>query len=246
MKADGLFSHPGVPINSEGVMKHYRSGPEQITAVNGISLQVQPKVPVALVGVSGCGKTTLLNLVGGVDRADSGTILVNGVDLCGLEERALEEYRLNRVGFIFQSYNLIPSLTAVENVELPMTMAGKLQPHEARHRALSLLAVVSMENKANKRPDELSGGEQQRVAIGVALSNDPPIILADEPTANLDQKNLEVVSGLLLELAHSYHKTLLIATHDPRVSSQLDVIVKMEEGRLLDTGKNATGETKQD
>ena len=145
------------------------------------------------------------------------------------------ELRRHKIGFVFQSFYLIPTLTAIGNVELPMTMDGNLQSHEARNRALSLLAVVSMENKADKRPDELSGGEQQRVAIGVALSNDPPIILADEPTANLDQKNLEMVSGLLLELAHSYHKTLLIATHDPRVSSQLDVIVKMEEGRLLDT-----------
>jgi putative ABC transport system ATP-binding protein len=215
------------------LVKHYETGTERVTALNGITLDVQPGRPVGLVGVSGCGKSTLLNLVGGVDRPDSGSIVADGVNVVGLGEREVEEYRLSKVGFVFQSYNLVPSLTAAENLQLPMVMLGRLPRPERQQRARDLLALVGLSHKAGKRPDELSGGEQQRVAIGVALSNDPTILLADEPTANLDHRNLEIVFELLTGLARQYSKTVIVATHDPRIWSRLDLVVRMEEGLVV-------------
>ena len=232
-ESNGLFKHAGVPLKVESLVKHYTTGAERVVALSGVTLEVQPGRPVGLVGVSGCGKSTLLNLVGGVDRPDSGSVLVEGVNVTRLGEREVEEYRLSKVGFVFQSYNLVPSLTAAENLQLPMVMLGDLSRTDRQQRARELLALVGLTHKANKRPDELSGGEQQRVAIGVALSNDPTILLADEPTANLDHRNLETVFELLNNLAHTYRKTVIIATHDPRVWSRLEVVVKMEEGQVI-------------
>jgi len=188
---------------------------------------------IAIVGVSGCGKTTLLNLVGGVDIPDSGLIQVGDREISKLNDRALESHRLHHVGFIFQSYNLISAVTAFKNLEFPMTIAG-LPPKERRERARSLLDIVGISDEADKRPDELSGGEQQRVAIAVALANDPGLILADEPTANLDKGNLEVVTRLLVTLSKRFGKTVIIATHDPRVARIADRTVTMENGQIID------------
>jgi putative ABC transport system ATP-binding protein len=226
------FKTRGVLLQLRNLVKHYATGSERIIAVNGFSFDAEPGVPVGLVGVSGCGKSTLLNLVGGVDRPDSGSVVVDGVDIAGFGERDIGQHRLMRVGFVFQAYNLVPSLTAAENVQLPMVMAGRLTRSERQERARELLGMVGLRAKATKRPDELSGGEQQRVAIGVALSNDPSILLADEPTANLDHRNLETVLALLTTLSRTYGKTLLVATHDPRVWSHLDIVLRMEEGQV--------------
>ena len=231
---NGLFKTTGVALELKDVVKHYVSGTERVMAVNGISFDVAPGTPIGLVGVSGCGKSTLLNLVGGVDRPDSGSIMVNGVDVAALREREVEAYRLTRVGFVFQAYNLIPSLTAIQNVMLPMVMQGDLPPAARQERAAALLGLVGLSHKSHKRPDELSGGEQQRVAVGVALSNDPTIILADEPTANLDHGHLTTILTLLQELSHTYKKSVIVATHDPRVWSRLGTVLKIEEGRVVD------------
>ncbi|MBI4446717.1 MAG: ABC transporter ATP-binding protein [Acidobacteria bacterium] len=222
---------------TEALHKKYEIGVDSVTAVDGASIEIRPSMTAALVGVSGCGKSTLLNLLGGIDRPDKGSITVGGVDITRLSERDLEEYRLNKIGFVFQMFNLLPALTAVENVKLPMTMAGKLEKGERHCRALNLLQLVGVEKRAHKRPDELSGGEQQRVAIAVALANDPGIILADEPTANLDQANLRKILALLIGLASECKKTILIATHDPRVSSETEIVIKMAEGRISDVLK---------
>ena len=191
--SNGLFKHVGVPLHVEALVKHYMTGGERVVALNGVTLDVQPGRPVGLVGVSGCGKSTLLNLVGGVDRPDSGSVTVHGVNVTRLGEREVEEYRLSKVGFVFQSYNLIPSLSAAENLQLPMVMLGDLSRSARSERARQLLALLGLSHKAGKRPDELSGGEKQRqVAIGwrSATTHDRP---GREPTANLDHRNLETV-----------------------------------------------------
>src|SRR5262249_46882017 len=161
---------------------------------------------MAIMGPSGCGKTTLLNLLGGVDRASSGKIFVDGEDLGQTSERALEKYRLLKVGFIFQLFNLIPSMTARENLELPMLVAG-VKERDRQVRRQALREMVGLREKEHKRPDELSGGEQQRVAIALALANDPALILADEPTGNLDTSNAAVIAKLLRSLSVEYKKT---------------------------------------
>src|SRR5207249_5313122 len=170
---------------------------------------------VAIMGPSGCGKTTLLNLLGGVDRPTAGRILIDDQDLTQMNERGLETHRLLRVGFVFQFFNLIPSITAIENLELPMVMAG-VPEAECRSRAKALLGLVGLESKGQKRPEELSGGEQQRVAVALALANDPALILADEPTGNLDSTNAAVIATLLKSLAVEHGKTVIMVSHDPK------------------------------
>ncbi len=227
-----LFASPGDYVALSGLKKSYRVGTETVEAVRGVDLTIAPGKPVVLVGESGCGKTTILNVIAGIDRPDAGTVHV-GLQLTNdFAERDLEQYRLRKVGFIFQMFNLVPSITAIENVEFPMSLA-RVAAAERRARASRLLDAVGMLPVAGKRPDELSGGQQQRIAIAVALANDPSIILADEPTANLDAANVGKVSELLFSLAMEFRKTLLIATHDPRVASKAATVCVMEEGRVV-------------
>ncbi len=183
-------------------------------------------------GPSGCGKTSLLNLIAGIDRPTAGTLQVDGHDVGGLDERGLERYRLTKVGYIFQFFNLIPSLSAMENLELPMLMAGA-PGKRRRERAQELLDHVGLTAKGHKRPGELSGGEQQRVAICVALVNDPPLVLADEPTGNLDSANGARVTSLLISLA-AQGKTVIVSTHDPEVAAQFARVHQMRDGRIVD------------
>jgi putative ABC transport system ATP-binding protein len=182
-------------------------------------------------GPSGCGKTTLMNIVGGVDRASAGRVIVDGKDLSIATERDLEKYRLLKVGFIFQLFNLIPSISAEKNLELPMMMAG-MQEQSRRERALALLDMVGLAAKGAKRPEELSGGEQQRVAVALALANDPALILADEPTGNLDSANAETITRLLLSLAQDHGKTVIMVTHDPRAAEAFPEVHSMRDGRF--------------
>ncbi|MBI3077718.1 MAG: ABC transporter ATP-binding protein [Deltaproteobacteria bacterium] len=203
--------------------------------VAGVDLEVGQGSGVAVMGPSGCGKTTLLNLVGGIDRASQGRVLVDGTDVTALPERALEQYRLRKVGFIFQMFNLIPSLTALGNLEIPMAIAGRSRD-ERKARGLALLSLMGIGHKADTYPDQLSGGEQQRVAIALALVNDPPLILADEPTGNLDRSNTEMIAGLLAALAAEHGKTVLMATHDQRAAAKAQLTYWMEDGRLRPTG----------
>ncbi len=186
-------------------------------------------------GPSGCGKTTLLNLLAAVDRASSGDLVVDGEDLSGASERTLETYRLRKVGFVFQLFNLIPSMTALENLEMPM-MIGGLSEGERRKRAEGLLTIVGLGAKAGKRPEELSGGEQQRVAVALALANDPALILADEPTGNLDTENAVAVTRLLLSLSTDHGKTVVLVSHDPAVVREFPSVRTMRDGRFVDGG----------
>ena len=180
-----FFKHRGVTVQVSKLSKRYRMGPEQVHALRDTDWRVDTGTAVAIMGPSGCGKTTLLNLLGGVDRPSGGKITIDNDDLTAMNERSLEKHRLLNVGFVFQFFNLIPSITAIENLELPMVMAGVAEA-QCRERARTLLGLVGLEAKGQKRPEELSGGEQQRVAIALALANDPALILADEPTGNLD------------------------------------------------------------
>ncbi len=211
------------------VSKVYETGVARITALEQLSLEIKAGEAVALMGPSGCGKTTMLNLIGGMDRPTSGNIWVDGENVAEMTERQLEAYRLRKIGFVFQFFNLIPSLSAVDNLELPMLIAG-VGEDERRQRAESLLDKVGLKAKGFKRPEELSGGEQQRVAICLALVNDPPILLADEPTGNLDTTNAGIITDLLVSLSRDQGKTVLVACHDPKVVECFPRVFHMRDG----------------
>jgi putative ABC transport system ATP-binding protein len=213
------------------VSKVYDTAAARITALEQLSWEVGAGEAVALMGPSGCGKTTILNLLGGMDRPTGGDIWVNGANVASMSERQLEQYRLRQVGFVFQFFNLIPSLSAVENLELPMLIAGR-PAEERRARAEALLETVGLRQKGFKRPEELSGGEQQRVAVCLALVNDPPLVLADEPTGNLDSANAKIISGMLVDLAKERGKTVIIASHDPKVVETFPRVFHMRDGAI--------------
>jgi putative ABC transport system ATP-binding protein len=221
----------GLPVEVIGLSKKYRTVAAEVTALDDISLRFTPGESVALMGPSGCGKTSLLNLIGGIDRSTAGSIMVGDMDIAKLKERELERYRLLKVGYVFQFFNLIPTLTALKNLELPMLIAG-VGDEERRERSQKLLDMVRLGSKGHKRPEELSGGEQQRVAICLALVNDPPLILADEPTGNLDSANIGVITDLLVSLSNE-GKTVIVATHDPKVAQAFSRIHDMRDGRLV-------------
>lgn len=229
--SDGFFSQPGVGVRASGLSKNYHTAAEEIHALREVDWDVEPGQAVAIMGPSGCGKTTLLNLIGGVDRPSSGQVVVDGLDLNQATERMLETYRLGKVGFIFQLFNLIPSMTAFENLELPMIILG-MPASERLTRAEKLLSMVGIGSKAHKRPEELSGGEQQRVAIALALANDPALILADEPTGNLDAENSVAISKLLRSLSTDHGKTVVLVSHDPKVVEQFPSISTMRDGQF--------------
>ena len=231
MKSDGFFSQPGVGARTSGLSKHYHTRAEEIHALRDVNWQVDAGQAVAIMGPSGCGKTTLLNLLGGVDRPSSGQVVVDGQDLNSATERVLETYRLRTVGFVFQLFNLIPSMTAFENLEMPMMVLG-MPAVERRARSGELLAMMGIAEKGQKRPEELSGGEQQRVAIALALANDPALILADEPTGNLDTENTLAITKLLLSLSTAYGKTVVLVSHDLTVVEQFPSISTMRDGHF--------------
>jgi putative ABC transport system ATP-binding protein len=226
-----FFSTRGVNVRVSGVSKSYRTPAEEVRALQSVDWQVAAGQAVAIMGPSGCGKTTLLNLLGGVDRASSGKVIVDDDDLGAASERHLERYRLLKVGFIFQLFNLIPSMTATENLELPMLVAGVKEP-DRKQRTRALLDMVGLAEKGQKRPEELSGGEQQRVAIALALANDPALILADEPTGNLDTTNAAVIAKLLRQLATEFKKTVIMVSHDPKVVEYFPTAFSMRDGRF--------------
>ena len=220
----------GAQVRLTDLHRHFPMGGELVRAVNGVSLEVGSGECVALVGSSGSGKSTLLHLMGGLERADGGRVEVDERDLAALSPAGLAEYRTRTVGFIFQSFHLFPHRTAVENVELPMTVAG-LSPSRRRERAAALLEEVGLGKRRDHRPSQLSGGERQRVAIARALGNHPSLILADEPTGNLDSVNGERVMELLFGLVKGRGVTLIFATHDPQLAEKADRMVRMRDGR---------------
>lgn len=217
-----------VAIKVEKVIKVYESRGERVTALREVSLEVNRGEVVAIMGPSGSGKTTLLNIIAGVDTPTAGKVIVHGKDITSYDEEELRKYRLYEVGYVFQQYNLIPTLTALENILLPMILAGRKDPS----RALSLLESVGLKGKENRYPEELSGGEQQRLAVAVALANDPKLIIADEPTGELDIATGEKVVKLLLDQSRVYGKTVVITTHDPRVARMTDRVVLIEDGKI--------------
>ncbi|MCH7838115.1 MAG: ABC transporter ATP-binding protein [Chloroflexi bacterium] len=218
---------------AEGLVKHFKSGPVTVKAVDGVSFQLPRSAVVALRGPSGCGKSTLLNLIGALDRPDSGRLTVDGVDVTTLSGRSEAAYRRRKVGFVFQQFNLVPYLSALENVTLPMELAGVSSNGSANMRARELLGQVGLtQDRLERRPAKLSGGEQQRVAIARALANDPPLVLADEPTANLDSKTGALIIKILRSLRDE-GRTVLIATHDDAIANEADVILEMRDGQLV-------------
>lgn len=219
----------GIDVTTNGIVKVYGSGKTECVALRGLSMEVKADDVVAIMGPSGCGKTTLLNIIGGVDRPTAGTVRVGDLSLTDSNEHELEKHRLLTIGFVFQTFNLIPMLNAIENVKLPMILAGT-SAKERERRAKMLLETVGLSEKLYNKPNELSQGEQQRVAIAAALANDPPLILADEPTGELDTRNAIIITDLLAELSQKYGKTVIIATHDPRVAVRTKRILRIEDG----------------
>ena len=220
----------GALIALRGVTKLHRKGQETIRALDGIDLDVAEKGMVAIVGASGSGKSSLLHLIGAMDRPNSGQLHVAGQDLTTLSEAALTRFRRQTVGFVFQAFNLIPNLTALENVMLPMEF-NNVSASERRDRAASLLERVGLGKRLGHGPRELSGGEQQRVAIARALANDPPLVLADEPTGNLDSKTGQLIYELLKEIARE--RTVVVVTHAEALAEMADRVVHIKDGRLV-------------
>lgn len=219
-----------VVVRTENLWKTYMLGEVEVHALNDVNLEVSRGEMVCLVGPSGSGKTTLLNMIGGIGRASKGRVMVDGEDItANFEDSYL--IRRKKIGFVFQFFNLIPALTALENVELPMELVGKPEK-ERRARAMDLLKRVGLEHRMYHRPSELSGGEQQRVAIARALSNNPSIVLADEPTGNLDTKTGKSIVALMKELNQAENQTFVITTHDPRLARLSDRIVYLGDGKI--------------
>jgi putative ABC transport system ATP-binding protein len=222
-------------VSASRVKKAYDTGSVRVDALRGIDLSLARGEMVAVMGPSGCGKTTLLNCLSGLDAIDAGEISIEGVPLSSMSDRARTDYRARRMGFVFQYYNLMPVLTAVENVELPL-LVTRVGAGEARRRALEALELVGIAKRARHVPDELSGGERQRVTIARALVNDPAIVWADEPTGDLDSANAEEITALLRRLNVERGLTLLIVTHDDAVGRATDRIVRMIDGAVVDHG----------
>jgi putative ABC transport system ATP-binding protein len=220
-------------ISATNLSKVYGSGQTAVTALNNVSLEVEPGEFVAVMGPSGCGKSTLLHLLGGLDRPTKGEVTIDGHKLSGLPDAKLTELRRRKIGFIFQFFNLIPVLNAAENAALPMTLDG-IGAAEARERARDWLGKVGLSERLDHRPDQLSGGQQQRVAVARALVANPALILADEPTGNLDTRASEEIAALLRQVANDWGRSVVVVTHDPRIAAHADRIIFLKDGEIVD------------
>lgn len=221
-------------LSARGVRKTYRTGTQAVEALRGVDLDVEAGEMVMVMGPSGNGKTTLLNCLSGLDDIDGGTVLVDGEDLHGMSDARRTEHRARRMGFVFQSFNLIPVFTAVENVELPLLVTG-VRARQAREEAKAMLARVGLSDRFDHRPTELSGGEQQRVAIARALVASPAIVWADEPTGNLDSQTADAVLALLHQV-HAEGQTLVIVTHDRGIGASGSRLVQVRDGQIVYDG----------
>ncbi len=222
-------------IWARGVNKTYSTGSVQVHALRGIDLDVRQGEMVAVMGPSGCGKTTLLNCLSGLDEVDSGEIKIENTELHRLPDDERSDYRARRMGFVFQLYNLLPVLSAVENVEMPLLVSGT-KPGDARNRSMEILDVVGLADRAHHLPGELSGGQRQRVTIARALVNEPTIIWADEPTGDLDSETAEEIIQLMRELNRQNGQTFVVVTHDDYIGSCTDRIIRMRDGQVVDYG----------
>jgi ABC-type lipoprotein export system ATPase subunit len=233
-------SIPGdVLVAARGVERTFETGNVQVRALRGVDLELRRGEMVAIMGPSGCGKTTLLNCLSGLEPVDAGEVVIDGTALSSMSDRQRTDYRARHMGFVFQFYNLMPVLTAVENVELPL-LVSRVAPREARRRALDALGLVGLAARSTHRPDELSGGERQRVTIARALVNDPAIVWADEPTGDLDSEGADDIVALMRRLNVERGLSFLIVTHDPSVGRRADRIVRMVDGRVVDDGSAHT------
>lgn len=225
-------------IEIDNVVKTYESGNQQVRALKGVSLQVARGEMVAIMGPSGCGKTTLLNCASGLDVVDAGTIKIAGMNLADLSDKTRTTFRAKNMGFVFQTYNLLPVLSSVENVELPLIVSG-VNPKAARQAALDALETVDLRHVANNRPSQLSGGQRQRVTIARSLVNQPDIVWADEPTGALDSKTADDIMSLMEKLNREQGLTFVIVTHDPGVGARCNRIVNMRDGLIAELEKAA-------
>ena len=221
----------GAEIVVKDLIKVYRLGKVEVQALRGLNMSVKEGEVVSIIGPSGSGKTTLLNVIGGLDTATAGSVVVGGTQVTALSTSQLVDYRRKTVGHIFQTLNLIPTLTAAENIELPMIAMGAGRG-KRKERVTELLEIVGLTQRANHKPDELSGGEQQRITLAAALANDAPIILADEPTGELDTTNVKIVVDYLVKISRELGKTIVMVTHDPNVARQGDRILRIEDGAI--------------
>ena len=219
-------------LDARGVVKSYPVGGSSLTVLRDLDLQVEAGEMVAIVGASGVGKSTLLHLLGGLDRVDRGTIAIAGAQLTTLDDADVVRFRNHQVGFVFQFHHLLPEFSALENAEMPMRIA-RIPMADARPRAEELLRRVGLAERLNHRPGMLSGGEQQRVAVARALVMRPSLLLADEPTGDLDEQSADSLHALLREMHQAYGLTSIIATHNPRLAAACDRILRLESGRLI-------------
>ena len=222
-------------INIENLTKHYKRDAIDIPVLDNVSLEISRGEFLALMGPSGSGKTTLLNMIAGIDKPTSGKVVIDGKDIARLGERDLARWRAQRVGFIFQLYNLIPVLTAFENVELPLLLTS-LSKKKRRDHVMTALSIVGLEERVRHYPRQLSGGQEQRVAIARAIVTDPTLLVADEPTGDLDAKSAEEILDLLKRLNEEYKKTIVMVTHDPRAASHAHSVIHLEKGVLSRSG----------
>jgi putative ABC transport system ATP-binding protein len=219
-------------IKLENIHKTYQLGKVSLEAVKGVSLEINPGAFVSIMGPSGSGKSTLLNMIGCLDVPTSGRILLKGNDVAKMTETQLAQLRGKTIGFIFQEFNLIPTLTALENVALPMTFQG-VSKIKRQKRAKELLEILGLENRINHQPSELSGGERQRVAIARAFSNNPEVVIADEPTGNLDSKTGMKIMEVLTKFHKEERKTIVIVTHDPNIANYSEALINIKDGQIV-------------
>lgn len=219
-------------IQTENLTKVYGKGEAAVVALDHVTMSVNPGEFVAVMGPSGCGKSTLLHLLGGLDRPTEGSVTIDGKSLSSLSDNALTQIRRRKIGFVFQFFNLIPILNAIENAALPLVLDGK-NNGESKRKATEWLEKVGLGSRLNNRPDQLSAGQQQRVAISRALVTDPMLILADEPTGNLDSRASDEIAGVLQQVAKEWGRAVLMVTHDPRIAAYADRIIFLKDGKIV-------------
>jgi putative ABC transport system ATP-binding protein len=229
-------------VRAEKLEKTYRSGEVEVRAVRGVDFAIEPRSLVAFVGPSGSGKTTLLNMIGCLDHPTSGKLTVLDTDVASLDRRAAANFRGAHMGFIFQDFNLIPVLSVYENIEYPLIMVQAWPEQKRRSQITRLLEAVGMADQAGKRPDQLSGGQKQRVAVARALATNAKLVLADEPTANLDHDTAYQVLGLMKKMRDELGTTFLFSTHDPKIMDEAEVLFTLEDGRMRPSSVAATAE----
>lgn len=219
-------------IAAKNLAKDYHTGEVSISALNGLNFEIEPASFVSFVGPSGSGKTTLLNLIGCLDKPTKGTLTVADTDVASLERKQAAAFRGANIGFIFQDFNLMPVLTVYENIEYPLIMVQNVAPTERKARVMKVLEAVGMLEQANKYPDQISGGQKQRVAVARALVTNPKLVLADEPTANLDHKTAYMVIGLMKHMRDKYKTTFVFSTHDQKIVGEAEILYTLEDGRI--------------